>query len=132
MGLGTMVGEAWKSLCLHGRPWNTSSRDYLEYRAALEGTSYAEFIRNHAVMLEPFRIDRIAPLWLGMGWAYNAFSKKAQEYDAVVEFREQFGERALFGLVREYIVSGTGVRIRNPCENCTRFPTPPAQPDGMV
>jgi hypothetical protein len=133
--LERLLGRAWKAICLQAWPYNTTVGDYLLVRAGREGQSVEKYIETHQVSIEPIRIDRIAPFWLAMGWAYHDFSEKAREYDAVVEFREQFGEstpRLLnLQLVREYIVSATGIRIPQKCGRCPEYPALPDRKPGM-
>ncbi len=63
------------------------------------------------VDIEPLHADGISFTWLGMYEAYRSFNQQAREYDAVTDFREYPGERTLFGLVREWRMEGTGVRL---------------------
>ena len=105
-----LLKEAWESLCLHGRPWNTSLHDHLSLDAAIEEKSFEDYVKIHNVTRHPIRIDVVHFFWLAMGFAYNRFSKESQKYDEVVEFKEYSGEKALFGLLREYIVTGTGLK----------------------
>jgi hypothetical protein len=105
-----LIQEAWNGLCLHGRPWNTSLYDHLSFEAAREGMEFNQYVKEYGITKHPIRIDVVHVAWMAMGVAYNRFSKEAMLYDEVVEFREQFGERTLFGLLREYIVTGTGLK----------------------
>lgn len=63
------------------------------------------------IEIEPLHADGISFGWLCMYQAYRAFNKQARQYDAVTDFREYPGERALLGLVREWRMEGTGVRL---------------------
>lgn len=105
-----LIQEAWNGLCLHGRPWNTTLYDHLSFEAAVEGMEFKNYVKEYGITKHPIRIDVVHVAWLAMGVAYNRFSKESMLYDEVVEFREQFGERTLFGLFREYIVTGTGLK----------------------
>lgn len=113
------VVEWWSLLCLNSNPLTTGLYDFLRFRAAKENVSLEEYIRMHDVTLEPIRVDVVSLAWLAMGLAYNQFNKAAQSYDQVLEFKEYFGERAFFGLLREYIITATGLRYnKKPIEPC--------------
>lgn len=118
-----LVQEAWSGLCLHGRPWNTSLYDHLSFEAAREGMEFKYYVKEYGITKHPIRIDVVHVAWMAMGVAYNRFSKEAMLYDEVVEFREQFGERALFGLLREYIVTGTGLKYKTKPERLIHKPS---------
>ena len=105
-----LIVEAWESLCLHGRPWNTSLYDHLAFEAAAEKKDFQSYVKEYGITKHTIRIDVVHFFWLAMGLAYNRFSKESKNYDEVVEFREYFGEKAIFGLLREYIVIGTGLK----------------------
>lgn len=103
-------GEWWDTLCLKAPHWDTSVWDFLRFKAAKENLYIEDYITRYGVEIEPIRIDAISFLWMGMGIAYRNFNKTAEKYDDIVEFREYFGERAFFGLMREYIIRATGIK----------------------
>lgn len=105
-----LIQEAWESLCLHGRPMSTSLYDHLSFEAATEEKSLQTYIQDYQITKHPIRIDVVHFFWLAMGIAYNRFSKESEKYNEIVEFKEYFGERAFFGLLREYIITGTGLK----------------------
>ncbi len=107
--MANFIREAWESLCLHGKPWNTSLYGHLSFKAAKEGIDFISYVKKYEIEKYAIRIDVVHVAWLAMGIAYNRFSKESSKYDEVVEFNEQFGERALLGLLREYIITGTGL-----------------------
>lgn len=106
---GKLIQNLWNGLCLHGRPWNTSLHDHLEFEAAREGLTLKQYVECYNITKHTIRIDVVHVAWMAMGVAYNRFSIVSKKYDEIVDFREYFGERALFGLLREYIVTGTGL-----------------------
>ncbi len=113
------VGEWWGLLCLNSNPLTTRLYDFLQFRAAKENVALEEYIRRYDITLEPIRVDVVSLAWLAMGIAYNRFNKAAQSYDHTIEFKEYFGERAFFGLLREYIITATGLRYnKKPIEPC--------------
>lgn len=120
--LRKLIAEAWESLCLHGRPWNTNLADHIEFEAAREGLSLTEYVQKYKITKHTIRIDALHIAWMAMGVAYNRFSKEARLYDEIVEFREYFGERTLFGLFREYIVTGTGLKYETKPERLKQNP----------
>ena len=115
-----LLKEAWESLCLHGRPWNTSLYDHLSFEAATEEKSIENYVKTYQITKHPIRIDVVHFFWLAMGVAYNRFSKESKNYDEVVEFKEYFGEKAFFGLLREYIVTGTGLNYEKKPERLNK------------
>lgn len=116
------VVDCWSFLCLNSNPLTTGLYDFLRFRAAKENVSLEEYIKMHDVTLEPIRVDIVSLAWLTMGIAYNRFNKVAQSYDYTIEFKEYFGERAFFGLLREYIITATGLRYN-------KKPTEPGDPN---
>ena len=78
--------------------------------------SLGDYCESHGydvseVDIEPIHADGINFGWLGMYDAYLSFNRQGSEYDAVTDFREYPGEKALFGLVREWRMEATGVRL---------------------
>lgn len=106
------IGAWWDSLCLKAPHWNTNLGDFLLLKAAQEGLSLEQYVAKKGVVAEPIRVDAISVLWMGMGVAYKNFNMVAKQYDEIVEFREYFGERAFFGLFREYIIRATGIQYQ--------------------
>ncbi len=49
--------------------------------------------------------------WLAMYDAYRSFYNQGEEFDAVTDFKEYSGEKTLFGLIREWRMEGTGVKL---------------------
>lgn len=81
------------------------------YVCSLEDYCTAKGHERGDVEIAPVHADGISFGWLGMYRAYLSFNQQAREYDAVTDFREYPGERTLFGLVREWRMEGTGVRL---------------------
>ena len=106
------IGAWWDSLCLKGPHWNSSLGNFLALKAAGEELSIEQYVTQKGVVAEPIRVDAISIAWMGMGVAYRNFNAVARQYDEIVEFREYFGERAFFGLFREYIIMATGIKYR--------------------
>ncbi len=82
------------------------------YVCSLSDYCAAKGIGIEDVEIEPVHADGINLGWLGMYDAYRSLNTQAKQYDAITDFREYPGERTLFGLIREWRMEGTGVRIR--------------------
>lgn len=107
------IGEWWDSLCLKGNPSSMRLQDFLEFESHKENLTVYGYIQKHGIERETIRVDAINFFCIGMGIAYRNFSKLAKNYDQIVEFKEYFGERALFGLLREYIITAEGLKYTN-------------------
>jgi len=82
------------------------------YVATLGDYLAAKGLSPDRVEIAPVHADGISLSWLGMYRSYQQFNTHARKYDAVTDFREYPGERWLFGLIREWRMEGTGIRIR--------------------
>ncbi len=107
------IKDLWNAVCLQCRPLNTASKDYLQFMAAREDLRIEEYKKKHGIEIEPIEVSSTKPSWLAMGFVYNEFSKKAKDYDAIVEFNEGHGKKVLGGFVREFKINAIGIRIND-------------------
>lgn len=79
--------------------------------ALRENLSFGEYVRKYDVTIKNIRHDTIGLMDFAKEETNQKLKDDKKIYHAITDLRQYPGETTMFGLVNEWIIMGTGVRL---------------------